>query len=107
MITNDTFEPHGFKRFTAENWQTADMPHYFPNITPDKWIEGALQSKLAGNVPKDIRAMFEVARGAIIHGWYFYPLVTLGHEQLNRVQEAAAHARCEQLKITPSKVIKS
>jgi hypothetical protein len=41
----------------------------------------------------------EVARGAIIYGWFFYPLGTLGTEQCWRVLEAGVRRRCQEVGI--------
>jgi hypothetical protein len=94
---SDAPETHfGFKRITAENWQDADVPRLFGLTPPDNWIEAHLQPKLGPNVPQEIAALFEVARGSMIYGWFFYPLITLGAEQCYRVLEAAVRKRCEQ-----------
>lgn len=44
-----------------------------------------------------MRDQVEIARGAMIYGSLFYPLFTLGLEQLLRVSEAAARAKAAQL----------
>ena len=87
--------PFGFKRITAENWQQADVPKLFRLMTPDAWIEAHLRPKLKPNVPEEIASLFEVTRGSMIYGWFFYPLITLATEQCFRVLEAAARKRCE------------
>ncbi len=63
---------------------------------PDAWIEAHLKPHLKQNVPREVASLFEVARGSMIYGWFFYPLITLGAEQCYRVLEAAARKRCEQ-----------
>ena len=94
---SDASETHfGFKRITTENWQDADVPRLFGLTTPDNWIGAHLQPQLSPNVPQEIAALFEVARGSMIYGWFFYPLITLGAEQCYRVLEAAVRKRCEQ-----------
>jgi hypothetical protein len=50
-------------------------------------------------VPKNIQALFEVARGAIAYGYFFYPLYALAAEQLFRVAEAALKEKCRQLEM--------
>lgn len=90
-------QPHGFKAITPENWQSEDeVAQYFVR-DPNVWIELYLSPKLSQQVPEDITALFEVARGAMIYGWYFYPLLTLGTEQCYRIAEAAVRYRCKQL----------
>jgi hypothetical protein len=96
----DASETHfGFRRITAENWQDADVPRLFGLTTPDNWIETYLEPQLGPNVPREITSLFEVARGSMIYGWFFYPLITLGAEQCYRVLEAAVRKRCEQAAI--------
>lgn len=85
---------HGYKRITVANWQDRDMPIGFPALTPDIWVEDNMQPQLNPNVPADIAALFEVARGAMIYGWFFYPLITLAAEQCSRVLEAGVKACC-------------
>lgn len=95
---------HGFKRITPENWLEPDVTKLFPDIPPRSWVEAHLAPNLSPQVPEDILALFEVARGAIIYGWFFYPLLTLGAEQTQRVMEAAARQRCLELGIAQPKV---
>lgn len=47
--------------------------------------------------------MFEVARGALAYGYFFYPLYTLAWEQLFRVAESAVIYKCEEIK-TPNSI---
>jgi hypothetical protein len=97
----------GFKEISKENWlQPNDAMAIFatlaPNgeiatITGEDWLDRMLQPKLNDNVPEEVQALFEVARGTLIYGFLFYPLYTLGTEQLMRVGEAAITHRCNQL----------
>lgn len=41
------------------------------------------------HVPKDIQVLFEVAKEAMVYGYYLYPLYNLATEQLYRVTEEA------------------
>lgn len=59
------------------------------SIAHGVWTREFLKAELKGEVPIEIRRLFEVARGAMIYGFYFYPLYTLGCEQLYRVIETA------------------
>jgi len=54
-------------------------------------------------VPQDIQALFEVARGALLYGYFFYPLYALAVEQLFRVAEAAVSHQCKALGAPNSK----
>lgn len=54
-----------------------------------------LKPNLNETVPTEVKALFEVARGALVYGYFFYPLYTLGLEQLFRVAEAAVAQKCK------------
>jgi hypothetical protein len=49
--------------------------------------------KLNATVPANVRVLFEVARGSLVYGYFFYPLYTLAAEQLFRVGEAAVSTK--------------
>ena len=61
------------------------------------WVEEVLSYDLAPSVPITVRRLFEIARGTLVYSLMYYPLLTLGSEQLMRVQEAAAAAKCKAL----------
>lgn len=44
-------------------------------------VEAFLRPVLNPKVPKEIAPLLEVARGAMILGWYFYPLATRARSQ--------------------------
>lgn len=103
----------GFKKLTLENWFQAD-PIYdcFVKLSPrgeglqmvaEDWIGPLLKPKLSKTVPQDVRDLFEVARAGMAYGYFFYPLWTLGVEQLFRVTEAAVSHKCKFLKAPKSK----
>lgn len=95
---------HGFKRISISNWKEMDEIIQFPSPVGDEtWVKACLRPQLKSGVPNEVAAMFEVARGSMIYGWFFYPLITLATEQLHRVQETAAREKCRQLGITPAK----
>lgn len=93
-MSNDVDLHHGFKRISAENWQEPNVTKFFPHLTPEIWIRPFLLPQLDPNVPKIVVSLFEVARGSMIYGWCFYPLLTLAAEQLYRVKETAVRMRC-------------
>jgi hypothetical protein len=41
--------------------------------------------------------LFEVARGALVYGYFFYPLYTLASDQLYRVAEGAVAHKCKSM----------
>lgn len=98
----------GIKTLTVENWLQPDpvsalfvrLSHTEGRVTPmsgDDWASVFLQPRLRANVPHEVGKLFEVARGAIIYGYFFYPLYALAGEQLFRVAEAAVTNKCKAL----------
>jgi hypothetical protein len=90
---------HGLKKITLQNWQTPDIPRTF-NITGERWVQRLLEPELNPNVPEEVEQLFEIARGSMIYGWYYYALATLAAEQLYRVCELAATLCCKQAGIS-------
>ena len=96
----------GFKQLTLANWTEPDpVNRHFARISPlvgavqmgeSDWAREFLAVELTETVPVQIRDLFAIARGAMLYGWFFYPLFRLGEEQLFRVLESAARLRyCE------------
>ncbi len=96
-----------FKRLTTENWLTVDptwadfvMSQSHPD--PGKaWVTDILAPNLNESAPMPVVRLFEVARGALVYGLAFYPLLVIGLDQLTRVVEAAAAAKCAELGAPP------
>ncbi len=63
-------------------------------MSGEDWAGIFLGPKLDGKVPEEVHRLFEVARGALTYGYFFYPLYTLAGEQLYRVAEAAVSEKC-------------
>jgi hypothetical protein len=55
------------------------------------------QVRLDDAVPLPVRKLFEAARGALVFSVMFYPLLTLGAEQLLRVLETSLVFKCQQM----------
>lgn len=99
-----------FRELSPTNWSAPDpILRHLVWIRPDGshepvsgdfLAEGILSIRLNDAVPPAIRALFEVARGSMCYGYYFYPLYALGAEQLYRVAEAALKHRCQGSKRT-------
>lgn len=83
-----------------------DANGIFSQMTAETWAKIILEFNLEEAVPEDVRNLYQTARGAYLYGYFFYPLFTLGAEQLYRVTEAAAHAKCVQL-IAPKNKLKN
>jgi hypothetical protein len=97
---------YGFKQITLTNLAESDFGPIFPTITEASWVEGNLKPVPNPNVPKEVAALLEVARGCLIYGWFYYPLLTLGTEQAHRVLETAARVRCKQFGIPITRLTK-
>ena len=97
----------GFKQLSIDNWLDRDSTiDFFVNLGPGGALEPLdsidllreiLAPQLPSNVPLEIRRLFEVARGSMAYGYFFYPLYTLASEQLYTVIEAAVDMRARQL----------
>lgn len=103
ILSKDNYDQFlQFSRITPENWLLPDRKNYVPfGITQEAWVQLFLAAKLKPTVPKDVIKVFEIARGAMIYSWFFYPLATLGLEQCTRVGEFAIRERCRLLPGAP------
>jgi len=114
-MANVTDSPLSFKQLTPENWLEHDTTgSHIVSVSPtgvtstptgDGWATMILKPHLSEKTPNDLVELFEVARSALCYGFFFYPLYTLGSEQLYRVIESAVALKCEQEK-APKKVNK-
>jgi len=91
-----------YKELTPENWLTEDhvlesLRQIGGDFDQQRWATRVLRLALSPTVPQQIRDLFGVARGALLYGAFFYPMFTLGLEQLFRVAEASVDARCKAL----------
>ena len=97
----------GFKQITPDNWLQPDpilrgfdgaaLDGTAQLINAQDLLPYILGPNLAHAVPKDIRVLFEVARGSMVYGFLFYPLFTLSVEQLFRIAETAVTHKCKEL----------
>lgn len=104
---SDIMNKLGFKELSRANWLEADKSSTVfatllangnvASITGEDWLQRLLQPQLVDTVPIEIHQLFEVARGALAYGYFFYPLYTLAAEQLYRVVEAAVSYKYEAL----------
>jgi len=96
----------GYKQLTKETWLKPDrISTSFLLVSPETgvddikkgemYLDMILQPHLNEEVPFEVRKLYEVARGALVYGYFFYPLYTLACEQLFRVGEAAIMLRCK------------
>jgi hypothetical protein len=95
-----------FKELTPDNWTEQDpVMRNFAIIdhvtgprpaTAEDWARSFLKLELPPSLPRNVRELFEVARGTGLYGWFFYPLYQIAEAQLFRVLDAAVAARCKQ-----------
>lgn len=92
----------GFKKLTPENWREFEETWLVKikadgtssPLTADDITAEILEGELHSSVPDDVRNLFEVARGVMCYGGFFYPAYTVGHDQLFKVMEAAVAHKC-------------
>lgn len=97
----------GIKNITISNWVEPDSSSTsfgtlslagepVPIVASDL-LKMIMKPQLRSAVPDEIQVLFEVARGTMVYGWFFYPLYTLGAEQLFRVTETAVILKCTKM----------
>jgi hypothetical protein len=101
----------GIKVLSLENWlepdeasmsfSVLDQNYRFRSLLGEDYEQGFLIPKLATTVPSEVRTLFEVARGTMLYGYFFYPLYGLGEQHLYRVAEAAVAWKCKGAGIDP------
>jgi hypothetical protein len=102
-MDND-LESLGFKRVDHENVLAPDETWrgFVGYGSPDDysvWHEEVSAYRLRASVPKEIRAMVEVAKATMLYAWYFYPFLAVANSQLDRALEAAVRLKCASLEI--------
>jgi hypothetical protein len=106
-----------FKRLTIENFQQPDptlsvfvrfsaQDGSIRTLSVDEWAQEILAVELSERVPLEVQRLFAVARGALVYGYFFYPLYTLGAEQLFRVAETAVNRKCRDLGVSEKRLRK-
>lgn len=103
MKSEEYKKEYGFDQVTWENLkEPAEAMNYFAasgaigSVVPPPlqyWVESIQKQTLHSEVPRDIRILFETAKGCITYGVLFYPLFTVGSEQLFRLYETAVRLR--------------
>lgn len=105
-MADDIDTLHGFKRITADNLLEPDYGSGFFSRGSEGCVEVFSSVAIDEHVPPSIAAQLEVVRGAMIYGWLYYPLLTLGAEQCHRILESGARLRCQQLGIKVVRITK-
>ena len=84
------------KVINHENWLLADACGKRQSADARKWRAAFLSIRLDPAVNREAARMFEAARGGLLYGYFFQPLMALGLEQCYRALESGARARCAQ-----------
>lgn len=90
----------GIKRVTPDNWLRIDPAWsgiYMPHESGDgsaEWVEYVMNVTMNASVPEHVRTLFATAQGAITYSLLFYPLMAMGCDQIMRIIETAARAKC-------------
>lgn len=79
-----------------DNWLQADLAGKGQAADARAWREALLAIRLDPAVHGEVARMFEAARGGMLYGYFFQPLMAMGVEQCYRVLERAARERCVQ-----------
>jgi hypothetical protein len=113
-MNNSGDSDDGVKHLTTENWLDPDptggaFGEYNPTTGEQRaasgegWAKQFLDVELAASAPAEVRDMWEVARGVLLYGWFYYPLYALGEHQLRRVADVAVLYRYQQAGGPPNK----
>lgn len=96
-----------FKKLDETNWLEPDKAmqsfgHIDNNgnlqsLGSSDWLEQIFAPRLDDNIPEDIHILFETARGAMIYGYFFYPIFSFSSEQFTRIAETAINKKCEEV----------
>jgi hypothetical protein len=100
LTTGNWLEPDPIcLKFVEVNLATAErrLP------TGEGWAERFLAIDLAPTVPREVRDMWEAARGLLLYGWFYYAIYAIGEHQLRRVADAAILHRYQQAGGPPNK----
>lgn len=82
---------------TLENWDQTDStclvfaiqtPTGTRAMTANDWVQMLLEKPLPEHTPKKLHEMFQSAQACMIYGVKYYPLFSLGAEQITRIIEA-------------------
>ena len=90
------------KAIDQDNWLQVDAGGHGRSADARKWREAFLAIRLDPAVPADIARMFEAARGGMLYGYFFQPLMAMGAEQCYRVLESGVRARSVQAQLPVS-----
>jgi hypothetical protein len=93
-----------FKALTVDNWQDPDpVGRHFVRVSRntarassmsgDDWAREFLAHQLDPAVPDDVVALFDAGRGAMLYGFFFYPLYAVGLHNVYRAADAALAVR--------------
>jgi hypothetical protein len=62
-------------------------------MSAGQWVAAFMEPRLDRRVPERVAELVEAARGAMLYGWFFYPLYAVAEDQLFIAAEAALRAK--------------
>ena len=102
-----------YKKLNENNWLEPDkLLSGFHRVKSDdttkpltisEWFAEIYKANLEDYVPDEIHKLFEVARGTMTYGYFFYPIFTFSSEQFTRIAETAVNIKCVTLNLTKSR----
>jgi hypothetical protein len=105
-------EKLNLKKLTFENWiepdslmsmfEIEESDGSFRIKTAKEWFDDIYEIKLSDKVPDEIHDLFEVARGTMTYGYFYYPIYTFAEEQFSRIVDAAISLRCQSMNMPTS-----
>lgn len=63
-------------------------------LSISEWFIKIQRVKLEDYIPDEIKQLFDVARGTMTYGYFFYPIFTFASEQFTRIAETAVNMKC-------------
>lgn len=84
------------KAINHDNWLQPDTEAKGQAADVRAWRQAFLSIRLDAAAPPDVARLFEAARGGMLYGYFFHPLLAIGVEQCYRALERGARARCAQ-----------
>ncbi len=96
-----------YKQITLENWTQPDPASTCfvsihsdgtsSNIKAEQYFSDIMNHTLSKQIPEDIQKLYEVTRGTMTYGYYYYPIFTVAVEQLFRIVESSVSYVCKAL----------
>ena len=110
MAESDATSGYGFKQISVENLTLPDPlvldmwtreGNDLRPMTPNDFVRPILAIQLDEPVPFEVRRAFYFARNAMCYGYWYWPAITLGSQQVLRVADLASRTASEERGLKP------